>query len=76
MSRRNKPCRCGRCSAQFYDGDDAYTWMEGNANEILVCEDCFDELVDALSRTELAELLGSRVLTVDDFCISAGAYYG
>lgn len=58
--------RCQECGAVFEPWDDIFTWDFGGRTE-LICEDCFDGLFDELSRHEKAEIIGSRVMTAEEF---------
>lgn len=54
---------CPDCGAELQDGDDVYDWTcAGVTYE--VCEDCFDEHLDSLSRDEKAALCGSAHRTI------------
>ena len=57
---------CRECGAEFEPWEEAYTWEFGQGRE-LVCRDCFDGLVGELSRREMAELIGSEVMTAEEY---------
>ena len=58
-----KRLHCSGCGAWLELWEDIYEWESG-----WLCEDCFDARIRELTRRELAELLGGRVLTVEDLC--------
>jgi hypothetical protein len=63
--RAGRKLRCSECGAVFEPWDDVYTWENGRETE-LVCEECFDNSFDALSRQERADLVGSRVASAEE----------
>ena len=52
---------CAECGAELAPWDTVFSWENG-----WLCEDCFDGKVNALSRLELADMLGSQVLTAEE----------
>ena len=52
---------CAECGAEMEPWDTVYSWENG-----WLCEDCFDGKVNALSRSELADMLGSQMLTAEE----------
>lgn len=56
-----KKINCAECGAELAPWDTVFSWENG-----WLCEDCFDGKVNALSRLELADMLGSQVLTAEE----------
>jgi hypothetical protein len=52
---------CAECGAELDPWDTVFSWENG-----WLCEDCFDGEVNALSRLELADMLGSQMLTAEE----------
>lgn len=52
---------CAECGAELDPWDTVFSWEKG-----WLCEDCFDGKVNALSRLELADMLGSQMLTAGE----------
>ena len=52
---------CAECGAEMEPWETVYSWENG-----WLCEDCFDGKVNALSRSELAGMLGSQMLTAEE----------
>ena len=52
---------CAECGAEMEPWETVYSWENG-----WLCEDCFDGKVNALSRSELADMLGSQMLTAEE----------
>ena len=56
-----KKINCSECGAELAPWDTVFSWENG-----WLCEDCFDGKVNALSRSELADMLGSQMLTAEE----------
>ena len=56
-----KKINCAECGAEIAPWDTVFSWENG-----WLCEDCFDGKVNALSRLELADMLGSQMLTAEE----------
>ena len=56
-----KKINCAECGAEMKPRETVYSWENG-----WLCEDCFDGKVNALSRLELADMLGSQMLTAGE----------
>ena len=52
---------CAECGAEMEPWETVFSWENG-----WLCEDCFDGKVNALSRSELAGMLGSQMLTAEE----------
>lgn len=52
---------CAECGAEMEPWETVFSWENG-----WLCEDCFDGKVNALSRLELADMLGSQMLTAEE----------
>ena len=56
-----KKINCAECGAELAPWDTVFSWENG-----WLCEDCFDGKVNALSRLDLADMLGSQMLTAEE----------
>ena len=56
-----KKINCAECGAEMEPWETVFSWENG-----WLCEDCFDGKVNALSRSELADVLGSQMLTAEE----------
>ena len=56
-----KKINCAECGAEMEPWETVFSWENG-----WLCEDCFDGKVNALSRLELADMLGSQMLTAEE----------
>ena len=56
-----KKINCAECGAEMEPWETVFSWENG-----WLCEDCFDGKVNALSRSELAGMLGSQMLTAEE----------
>ena len=52
---------CAECGVEMEPWETVFSWENG-----WLCEDCFDGKVNALSRSELADMLGSQMLTAGE----------
>lgn len=60
---KKSPC-CSDCGAKFYPNEEIFTWDEGKTTGLL-CTDCFDVRISELDRFEIARLIGSEILVLD-----------
>ena len=56
-----KKINCAECGAEMEPWETVFSWENG-----WLCEGCFDGKVNALSRLELADMLGSQMLTAEE----------
>lgn len=62
---RDKSLLCAECLCECQPWDELFSWDYGKHEEF-VCEDCFDNLFNELSRHEKASLIGSEVCTAEE----------
>lgn len=55
---------CRECGEELFYGDRAYTWLNKQGIEELICADCLEELFSCLSLEEKAALTGSARVIV------------
>ena len=61
--------RCAECGGECYEYGEMYTWTKrgfSGLEETLICPECLEEHILALSTREKAELAGSRRVIVGE----------
>lgn len=61
--------QCSECGGECYEYGEMYTWQRrgrGGWEEVLVCPDCFEELLSEIPLCEKAELIGSKKVIVGE----------
>lgn len=58
--------KCAECGGEVYKYGDMFTWFNKKGVETLICGDCLKEHLHDVSLYEAAELLGSRLVKLDE----------